>query len=94
MARRLLMLPLVEAEHDAICSAFNECELCMNDLDKLSNPITRPWVETIQRTMGTNGLEGLAEREHWRLKVLSLSLDEKIKFSSAVDELADWLQSE
>jgi hypothetical protein len=90
-ARRMLMAPHPKGEADAFAHAFHECDLGLrhvrpDDLDDTA----RSWVQTIRQTMDTTGISDPQGRGTWFLKAERLSVEEKYRFSSAVDELAHW----
>lgn len=90
-ARRILMAPHPNGEADSFARAFHECDLglrdvCSDDLDDNA----RSWVRTIRQTMDTTGIDDPQGRGKWFIKAERLSIEEKSRFSSAVDELADW----
>jgi hypothetical protein len=53
----------------------------------------RGWIEVIRHAMDTKGLSDPAKQGLWTVKANQLSLEEKMAFSRAVDELAHWFDS-
>ena len=90
-ARRTLMAPHPKGEADSFGFAFHECSLGLRDvrLEDLDDN-ARSWVEIIRETMDTTGIEDPQRRGAWFIKAERLSIEEKSRFSSAVDELAFW----
>lgn len=94
-ARSALQLPFEGDEDVAIGHAFH---LCSRALDKFhlkrellkDEPSVLQWIEVVERTMNTAGLEDPDGIGTWRVKARSLSMNEQGAFSSAVGELAAW----
>lgn len=94
-ARRHLMLPHSQGEAYSIMMAFEECSLGLRDVDRDElDDNARAWVDTIGDLMDTTGIDDPAKRGTWVIKAERLSIDEKISLSSAVDQLAFWLDEQ
>jgi hypothetical protein len=90
-ARRNLMAPHPLGEAASFAGAFHECMLGLMDHGPEDfDDTSRPWYETIRRTMDTTGIQPSGERGTWEIKAEGLTVDEKLDFSGAVDELAYW----
>src|SRR5205814_5816866 len=93
-ARRALMAPHPKGEPDSFAHALHEFDhglrgLKPDDLDDNA----RGWVATIRRIMDTTGVHDPQGRGTALVKAETLSIDDKFKFSGAVDELAHWFDS-
>jgi hypothetical protein len=90
-ARRTLMAPHPRGEAESYAGAFHECMLGLRDHGVGDfDDSARPWYETVVRTMDTKGIHDPDGRGTWVMKAEQLSVDERVDFSSAVDELAYW----
>ena len=91
-ARRALMAPHPKGETQSFVIAFQECDLAFYHLDvnALEDDSARRWVSTIRRLMDTTGLQDPSGRGLWYVRVEQMSLEDKIEFARAVDELASW----
>ena len=90
-ARRILMAPHPEGEAVSFGHAFLECEhglrhMRPEDLDDNA----RHWVSTIREIMDTAGVVDPHRRGTAFVKAERLSIEDKHRFSAAVDELAHW----
>ena len=86
------MLPHSRGEAESIAEAFEVCDrgfhhLNPDDLDDNA----RSWFKKITQLMDTSGLQDPDRRGTWLVKAESLSVDQRIELSNAVDELAHWL---
>jgi hypothetical protein len=93
-ARYNLMAPHPLGEAQSFAGAFHECMLGFHDLrpdDFDSRSLS--WYATIQQTMSTDGLEDSTGRGTWVIKAERLTVDEKLDFSRALNELTYWLES-
>lgn len=90
-ARRILKAPHPNGEADSFAHAFHECDLGLRDMraEDLDDS-ARSWLRTIKQAMDTTGIDDPQGRGRWFVKAEKLSIEEKSRFSSAVDELADW----
>ena len=88
-ARRCLMLPHTSGIESSIADAFHECSLAFHKMDEdgLDDGARRS-VSKIKDFMDTTGIA--APSGAWAIKARSLSTDEQIELSLAVDELAHW----
>ena len=91
-ARRALMLPHTRGEAASIAEAFEVCDrgfhhLNHDDLDDNA----RSWVNKITQLIDTSGVQDAGQRGTWLVKAESLSVDQRIELSNAIDELAHWL---
>jgi hypothetical protein len=92
-ARRALMAPHPRGEDYSFGLAFGECHHGFGSIrDEHLDDDARRWVRTIRETMNTDGIEDPQGRGTWFLKAERLTLEEKSRFSSAVDELAHWFR--
>jgi hypothetical protein len=92
-ARGALMLPHSRGEAESIAEAFGYCSsgfhhLNADDLDDNA----RSWVIKITELMNTSGVQDPDRRGTAVVKAESLSVDQRIELSNAVDELAHWLE--
>jgi hypothetical protein len=90
------MLPFYDGEDGALANAFHLCSRALEgfrlDRSKLANEAkVLDWIRVIEETMNTDGLADPASIGTWRVKARSLTVEEKSAFSTAVDELASWL---
>lgn len=92
-ARRILMAPHPNGEADSFVAAFHECELGLRNVrvDDLDDD-AQSWVSAINWTLATTGMEDTTGRGTWPLKAESLGVEEKSRFASAVNGLADWFR--
>jgi hypothetical protein len=85
-ARRMLMAPLPAGEPQGFASAFHELSLAFDhfDIDQVKNDDARGWIRTILHLLGTSDAGSFQARAE------QMSIDEKLRFSQAVDDLANW----
>jgi hypothetical protein len=90
-ARRALMLPHVDGEHESVVRAFQECRLGLHRLSrsKVEESI-RTKIYFLECFMDTTGLSGSETEDAWTIKAKNLTTDEKLEISQIVDEVADW----
>ena len=90
-ARSALMLPHPQGEAQSIASAFFECRLGLDRLDRthLDDDSSR-WIGELEGLMSTSGLEDPHREGLLVLKARALSSDEQYLLSKVVDELAHW----
>jgi hypothetical protein len=75
--------------------AFHECTLGLEHVDgEHLDADAKVWVQTVREIMDTTGIVEDDGRGRWFIKADSLSLDDKSRFSTAVDSLADWFASQ
>lgn len=90
-ARRTLMVPHPGGEAKSLVAAFHECEHGLRNvsLEALDDDARR-WVAIILDTHDTTGIEDPTGDGTWLIKAEGLSVDQVMRFSSAVDGLATW----
>jgi len=92
-ARDCLMPPHPKGEAHSYAEAFNQCSLALLDLRPEDlDDIAHSWVATIERTGDPTDAEDPSGRGSWIVRAEQLSIEEKERFSRAVNELANWLQ--
>lgn len=88
------MLPFSEGEAAAIANAFHLCHKALEELrhdkSKIEQESIQAWLDVVEQTMDTTGLEDPEGVGLWRIKAQSLTEQEKSDFSDAVYELAGW----
>jgi len=91
-ARRALMAPHPKGETQSFVTAFQECDFALHHLDvnTLEDDNARRWISTIRRLIDTTGLQDPSGRGLWYVRAEQMSLDDKIEFARAVNELASW----
>ncbi|UOB05133.1 hypothetical protein [[Acidovorax] ebreus] len=93
-ACRSLMLPFSEGEAAAIANAFHLCHKALEEhrlkKSKVERESVQAWLDVVEKTMDTAGLEDPNGVGLWRIKAQSLTEQEKSDFSGAVYELAGW----
>src|SRR5262249_36291878 len=93
-ARRILMLPHPRGEAESLRSAFVECDLGLKNVPRSElDENARSWLDTIMGAMDTTGAKDQSDGL-WIVKAASMTIDEKIAFSKAVDELIWWFDSQ
>ncbi|ODT76129.1 hypothetical protein ABS71_03675 [bacterium SCN 62-11] len=96
-ARSALMLPHSRGEEYSLADAFSFCDRAFTgfSLDRIKDPEALRHVMVIQRWMDTSGLsEDVSGEGTWVKRGRMMSVDNKLEFSRAVDELADWFNRE
>jgi hypothetical protein len=89
-ARRALMLPHPNGEPRSILTAYMECILAFNGLDRDKLPEDpSTWIHTIEELMDTTGIPE-SDRGTGIVKAERMTVEERSTFSHAVDELAWW----
>ena len=90
-ARSCLMLPHPKGEGDSIAVAFHECELGLRDLSAQDfDENAREWVAKIRELMDKSKIISFSGHNTWAFKAEHMTEDQKVEFSQAVDNLADW----
>jgi len=91
VALHCLMLPHPDGEAESIMNAFNECSLGLENLDRDGiEEITLKNIEMLEELMNTEGLEDPSNKGLHLVKAEQLSIDDKLKLSRIVDDLAYW----
>jgi truncated hemoglobin YjbI len=92
------MLPFHEGEAAAIANAFHLCSRALEELrlnkKKLDQENVQAWIDVIEKTMDTTGLEDPTGSGLWYIRAQALTTEQKSAFSDAVHELADWFHME
>jgi hypothetical protein len=91
-ARLALMLPHPTGEARRIADAFFACGLGLDhfDISKINDVDVRDSIDTVKRLMGTEGIEDPTGEGTNFHRARSMTTDEKLEFSRAVDQLASW----
>lgn len=92
-ARRTLMAPHSQGEDLSYAFAFDLCRRAFHGFDesRIQDQNAREWIKIIKETMNTDGVDDPTGQGTFFHKAQSLSFDERLAFSNAVDELASWL---
>lgn len=92
-ARSALMLPHPQGEAQSIASAFFECHIGLDRLDRsLLDDDARKWLNELDLLMSTSGLEDPHREGLHLLKARMLSVDDQFQLSSVIDELQCWFR--
>lgn len=91
-ARSALMAPHPQGETESFVEAFHECDLAFHQLDvnMVEDEHALEWIGTIRRLIDTSSLQDPSDKGLWLIRAEQLTLEEKIEFARAVDELASW----
>lgn len=85
------MLPHPDGEHKSIANAFRECSLGLHQFDKSQlDDNAKSWITKLESLMDITGLSDPHSEGLWSVKAKQLTIDEKLKLSLIVDELASW----
>jgi len=88
-AVRALMLPHAKGEAEAIVTAFHECNLAFNDIDRDDlDEGAKEWVQKIEEYMNSDGEDDLQGK--WLIKAAKMTEEEKAELSECVYELNAW----
>lgn len=94
-ARSALMLPHTNGEASSIADAFHELSLAFHQLNVSSlGTDAQRWIGMLQGYMDTTGISDPNGEGAWTVKARSFSPDDQLEISHAVDELAQWFDSE
>jgi hypothetical protein len=91
LARHNLMIPHPRGVEESIVGAFMECHLAFHRMDEKGlDDNARKWVAKIKGFMSADGIVGEPNEGTWAAKAATLSTDQQMELSDAVDELAHW----
>lgn len=85
------MLPHSRGIEASISHSFHECSLAFHHMDESGlDDNARTWIRKIKQFMDTTGITDDSGEGAWSVKARTLTTDEQIELSRAVDELAHW----
>lgn len=91
VARSNLMLPHHQGEHSSVAHTFHECSLGLDGLDRsILDDYARGLVRDLENMMSVDSLSDPNSEGLYSIKAKTFSVEEKIKLSRIIDELADW----
>lgn len=94
-ARRALMPPQTDGEHESVVRAFHECRAGLHRMNRSKlDENARSWIYALECFMDTEGLSVSAGESAWTVKARSLTTDEKAEIYRLVDALAHWFDSQ
>jgi hypothetical protein len=95
-ARRALMAPHQNGEEHGFASAFIAFQHAFRqfDLSRIDDENPLRWIKTMRRLMSCEGLSDSTGEGTLVVRARMMTLDEKIEFSKAVDELASWFDTQ
>lgn len=89
------MLPHSLGEEQSISEAFHECSAAFEHLNRSGlRDSARGWIEKIEGFMDDSNIKEPSSFGSWHDKAKTLTEDERLEFSHAIDELAHWFDDE
>jgi hypothetical protein len=95
-ARSSLMAPHPSGEDQSFASAFDFCSRAFHqfDTDCVPDDSARDWISKIKSLMNTEGVQDTTGEGTFVHRARAMSVDEKMEFARAVDELASYFHRE
>jgi hypothetical protein len=91
IARRALMLPHTQGEHESVAIAFHECRLGLHRMNRSKlDEDARLWIHALECFMDTEGYSDSGGESARTIKAKSLTTEDKVAISRLVDDLAQW----